>query len=98
MPRSWPDKDPGSRLPFSLDFREVFDEDERILSVTWTISPITSPALVRAGQFKTDQRATIVLEGGKDGTVYTITASVMSDKGSPNYIWELDTRLKVRNI
>lgn len=95
---NFPDKDPGDRLDYTVDFTKVFETGESIASSTWTISPTGTGHLVNEAESDTAVKSTITLSGGQNGTTYTLTLSVTTNKGTPVRIFERDFRLRVRNL
>lgn len=90
----WPDKDPGDTLEFGMDFSDVFDSDENVLSVAW----VFPTGISNAGEKISGQICTVTISGGSLDTTYTVTAQVTTDKGAPAHIWERDARLRVKNL
>jgi hypothetical protein len=90
----FPDKDPGDRLDYTVDWSEIFDTAEVVFSQTWTVpSGLTKDSDTFSGQL-----SVATISGGTVDTDYTLTLSVTTDTGSPARIYERDFKLKVRNL
>jgi hypothetical protein len=79
----WPDKDPEEVLDYDVDWSLRMAAGELLDTVTWTISPTTTPPLTKDSQSHDDplQTATIWLSGGLDGTDYQVNCNVVADSG-----------------
>jgi len=95
VPLQFPNKDPGDRLIYGLDFTEAFDTDEAVSANSWAVSP--SGLIIEATPFSS-KVAQVELSGGTAGTVYTLVATVTTNKGSPPQIWQRNVKIRVKEI
>ena len=71
-------KDPSAELDYTMDWGQWMPPNDRIVNVTWTISP--SGLTNSSNTFSTTQ-TTIWLTGGTDGTTYDVTCEITTLEG-----------------
>ena len=77
MPLSWPYKDPDEVLDYELDWSTHLDTGDTISSSTWTV-----PAgLTKNSDTNGDSTTTIWLQGGTEGTTYTLLNEIVTAGG-----------------
>lgn len=104
MSYTWPPKDPGETLDYSIDWSGALYEGDTVITAFWyievdgtrTLFPVgnTSNGLVNSGVSNTTEVTTIVLSGGILNTQYKITC-VMVDSGGREQARTI--KLKIRN-
>lgn len=96
----WPNKDPNDTLDFDADFSAALPTADTITAVDWTISPTTTPELVKEDDTfdSPTKTCTIWLSGGLVDTDYTITCKVTTDSAPVNRVIERDIFVSVRNL
>ncbi len=78
MTLSWPTKDPDEVLDYRIDWSERLEEDETILSSSWTV-PV---GLTQNSTTSTTTTTTIWLSGGATkGKIYSVQNRVITSGG-----------------
>jgi len=98
---TFPKKDPGDRLDYTLDFTNLLETAELFASLnSVVIAPTTVPALVvEASGLSLDfKKVTVVLSGGLAGTTYSVTVNATTDTGSPARIFERTCLVPVKDV
>jgi hypothetical protein len=72
-------KDPGAELDYTMDWQQWMPPQDRIVNVTWTISP-AGTLLNAANSFSTTD-TTIWLSAGTDGLTYDVTCEITTNEG-----------------
>lgn len=82
---TFPVKDPGDRLDYTLDFTELLDATEQISTQMASIEPVTATPLVL--EFSTilvgGKKVAFMVSGGEPCTTYTVTVRATTDQGGP---------------
>jgi hypothetical protein len=79
------EKDPQSRLDYSIDWSDWMPSEDSILNSSWTIQTITgdlNPLTTDDDQYNASTSiTTIYLAGGTAGNTYRITNTITTDDG-----------------
>ena len=93
----FPDKDPVDRLDYPADFSNELESDEVVSSFSVDIDP-TGELVQENLTGQGTQYPTVWLSGGSAGTVYLISFTATTNKGTPQRIFNRKYRLRVRDL
>lgn len=74
----WAGKDPDAKKDYSVDWTNMLQEGETIVSSTWSASP---EGLTLYDGSVSEGRATTWISGGSAGTTYEVTNHIITSRG-----------------
>jgi hypothetical protein len=98
------EKQPWEKLSISLDWSDELGSGATIAAFTTLVYDASGTSVgttIIAGVSESSEIVTIGLEGGTDGTVYTVTSQVTSDQNMPDgnpQRFEADVKMTVKDI